>query len=373
MAEKTNIYFLSEITKNFGNGDCILLENIDINGNIIHALIDTGRKVYKGVVCKFLQKHKVKKLEFLLLTHMHIDHNGDAVSVIKNYEIDKLILKEFDSKWSPDGTQKKYEKIIINAIKKNIKKIIGVSYESLISEEYSPSRSDEFKKEIINSEIKNYFEFFNKNNTNFLFGSAQIQIVNWEIFDTNGNLFSPEINTKNKIIYRDIYDNENCNSLGVLLIQGNKKAFFSGDMNNIPKKVGEQKIGDEDRLKEKIGKIDLLKLGHHGYQHSNTKDYLNILNPDYVIITNDPGCIYKETAEFLEKNNINYLYTKYDEYEINASICNNDIFLGFGTKGIKKIKNKIFYINDANVFKNYLACEFEIKSNIIENESKKGE
>ena len=72
MIEKTNVYFLAEITRNYGNGDCILLENMDLNGNIIHALIDTGRKVYDGVVCKFLQKHKVKKLEFLLITHSHV-------------------------------------------------------------------------------------------------------------------------------------------------------------------------------------------------------------------------------------------------------------------------------------------------------------
>ena len=122
MTEKTNIYFLSEVTKNFGNGDCILLENIDSNGNIVHALIDTGRKVYNGVVCKFLKKHNVKKLEFLLITHSHGDHNGDTISVIDNYKIDKLIMKEFDLKWSPDGTQKTYENIIGKAIQKKLKK-----------------------------------------------------------------------------------------------------------------------------------------------------------------------------------------------------------------------------------------------------------
>ena len=37
MEEKTNVYFLSEITKDFGNGDCILLENIKIKGNILQA------------------------------------------------------------------------------------------------------------------------------------------------------------------------------------------------------------------------------------------------------------------------------------------------------------------------------------------------
>ena len=38
MREKTNVYFLEEITRGFGNGDCILLENIDSYGNIKHAL-----------------------------------------------------------------------------------------------------------------------------------------------------------------------------------------------------------------------------------------------------------------------------------------------------------------------------------------------
>ena len=374
MVEKTNVYYLTEITRNYGNGDCILLENIDINNNIIHALIDTGRKAYEGVVCKFLKKHNVKKLEFLLITHMHKDHNGDAISVIDNYQIDKLILKEFDLKWSPDGTQKVYEDIITKAIKKKIKKILGVSYESLISEKYSPSRSNKFKNEVVKFAIKKNFEYFNQLNTSFKFGSAEIQIMNWEIFDVNGDLFIPGLNEEgNKIIQRDIYEGENHNSLGVLLLQGNKKAFFSGDMNNIKKKVGNDKIGDEDRLKDIIGKIDLLKLGHHGYQHSNTDDYINVLKPEYAIITNDIDSILSDTAEYLEKNKINYLYTTYDKYEVSSTITNDEIFLGFGTEGIKKIKDKTYYIKDDSIYKNYLNCEYTIKYNIIEAFSKNWE
>ena len=374
MVEKTNVYYLTEITKNFGNGDCILLENIDINNNIIHALIDTGRKAYEGVVCKFLKKHNVKKLEFLLITHMHKDHNGDAISVIENYEMDKLILKEFDLKWSPDGTQKVYEDIITKAIKKKIKKILGVSYESLVSEKYSPSLSNKFKNEVIKFALKENFEYFNQFNTNFKFGSAEIRIMNWEIFDVNGNLFIPRINEDgNEIIQRDIYEGENHNSLGVLLLQGNKKAFFSGDMNNIKKIVGNDKIGDEDRLKDIIGKIDLLKLGHHGYQHSNTRDYINVLKLQYAIITNDIDSILLDTVEYLEKNKINFLYTTYDKYEVSSTITNHEIFLGFGTEGIKKIQDKIFYIKGDDIYKNYLNCEYTIKYNIIETSSQNWE
>ena len=120
--------------------------------------------------------------------------------------------------------------------------------------------------------------------------------MNWEIFDSEGNLFVPGKNIINgKKVYRDIYFNENHNSLGILLFQGEKKAFFSGDMNNYKKNVGWKQIGDEDRLKYKIGKIDLLKLGHHGLYASNSKDYINVLMPSYAIITNDVGRAYYQT------------------------------------------------------------------------------
>ena len=97
MREKTIAYFLAKITRGYGNGDCILLENIDSNGIIRHALIDTGRYVDDdGVVCNFLKKHNVQKLEFILITHPHGGHNGNTNSVLNNYKVDLLIMKEFD-------------------------------------------------------------------------------------------------------------------------------------------------------------------------------------------------------------------------------------------------------------------------------------
>lgn len=39
----TRVYFSAEITKGYSNGDCILLENYDSEGNKTYGLIDTGR------------------------------------------------------------------------------------------------------------------------------------------------------------------------------------------------------------------------------------------------------------------------------------------------------------------------------------------
>ena len=168
MREKTIAYFLAEITKSYGNGDCILLENIDENGNVIHALIDTGRKINGGVVCKFLEKHKVKKLVFLCITHSHGDHNGDTISVLDNYKVDLLIMKEYDHHWCADGTQKTYENILDKAIEKNVK-VLGVSFESLGSKEYSPSQSEDFIT-VAKTAKKENFIYFNEKNVIFEFG-----------------------------------------------------------------------------------------------------------------------------------------------------------------------------------------------------------
>ena len=56
-----------------------------------------------------------------------------------------------------------YERIIVKAIEKDIK-ILGISFESLGSEEYSPSQSEDFKNKIQNAKREN-FEYFNENNS----------------------------------------------------------------------------------------------------------------------------------------------------------------------------------------------------------------
>ena len=191
--------------------------------------------------------------------------------------------------------------------------------------------------------------------------------MNWEIFDSEGNLFvTGKNNINGKKVSRDIYIGENHNSLGILLFQGDKKAFFGGDMTNYKKNVGGNQIGDEDRLKYEIGKIDLLKLGHHGYSSSNSNDYLNVLMPNYAIITNDIGREYYITKNYLEENKIHYLYTAYDEYEICAMIYNNEITLGFGTEGVKKVNEEIFYIPKNKIYANYLKSKIPVKFKSIE-------
>ena len=47
--------------------------------------------------------------------------------------------------------------------------------------------------------------------------------------------------------------------------------------------------GDEERLAPEIGKVDLLKLGHHGYSGSSTSAFIKTLLPEACVITNYKG------------------------------------------------------------------------------------
>ncbi len=68
-------------------------------------------------------------------------------------------------------------------------------------------------------------------------------------------------------------------SYGVKVTAPNgRSAFLAGDINNLV--APGESMGDEDALKSKIGKVDLLKLGHHGRLNSNSADYLRTILKD---------------------------------------------------------------------------------------------
>ena len=375
----TRIYFYSEVTKDVGAGDCILLENYDQNGVKHYGLIDAGNKRDENgkvvtSVKNFLKKHGVTKLEFFMVTHNHTDHHGDALDVIDNFQIDKIFINAYDKKFSTNQEDSTiYENIIKKAIAKNIK-VVGVSYGAIKSTTISPSLTNSFIQSTANAKESNFIEFNNNTTKNISFGSAKIQIFNWELFDKNGNQIYVK-KTANKWEYktekgststRETITNENNNSLGLLLTQGNKKAFFAGDINNNDKKAATstspERLGDEDRIKNAIGKIDLLKLGHHGNTQSSTQGFINVLNPKYAVISNEMGRAHKDITDWLKKDDVNYIYTTQDKYEVAATLTNNIVFFGLGTEQtINKINNEWKYIPKGTKYKNLETNYYDIE------------
>lgn len=220
---------------------------------------------------------------------------------------------------------------------------MGVSYSSLSNLSFCPSASSsffEFMQNCTDTE-KSKFSAFTQENTEFSFGSSKIKLYNWELFDTQGKIWNPEVSQS----IRETVSYENNNSLALTLTQGNKIALFTGDMNNLDEDVSTGRVGDEDRLKDQIGDVDFLKLGHHGYQYSNTPDFLATIKPEYAVITNDDGNGYRSTLDWLNDHHVDYLYSTSDENAVVATITENDVYLNFETTNqIKTIQGKVYYL-----------------------------
>lgn len=90
---------------NVGDGDSILVREIQDGGQVFAMLVDCGHdalarddhpapsdprscRIYAG---DFLKKHGVRHLDILLLTHFHRDHIGGLGRVLEASSVDKLI------------------------------------------------------------------------------------------------------------------------------------------------------------------------------------------------------------------------------------------------------------------------------------------
>lgn len=84
----------------------------------------------------------------------------------------------------------------------------------------------------------------------------------------------------------------NNTSLVLLYINGKDKLLFMGD------------VGEAIEKNIRPGKIDLLKVGHHGSKNSTSRDFLKDIQPQYAVITagvnNKYGHPHKETMERLK-------------------------------------------------------------------------
>ena len=234
------IHFLST-----ASSDAILLES-----NSAYALIDYAEDsdnprgfdelAYEGYEERVLEYLKanasnengIVNLDFIIGTHSHSDHIGgfDTVIADESVEVGRAYLKVYDESQINDHEVEKWD-------------------------------NKEVYEQMVNAlEAKNIPIISSIDENTFSLGNFTVTILN------------TKDNNTEKV-------GENDNSLGVLIEKNGAKIFLAGDINNIN--------GDEDRLSPIIGKVDLLKVGHHSYSGSTTANWLKALNPDVCVVTNN--------------------------------------------------------------------------------------
>ena len=234
------IHFLST-----GSSDAILLES---DGHF--AMVDAGEDTdnprqfsalelpgYEEEVLSYLKAHAADEngkvhLDFVLGTHAHSDHIGGFDTILRDPDVtvDRAYLKVYDSSKINEyeieewDNQEVYEQMISALRERNVPVIDA------------------------------------PDNTPFTLGNFTVTLFNTD---------DPE--NPDRV-------GENDQSFGVLLEKEGTRIFLAGDMDD--------NTGDETRLAPAIGKVDLLKVGHHSYSGSTTKDFVKTLCPSACVITN---------------------------------------------------------------------------------------
>ncbi len=239
IASPDRIHFL-----NVGSGDAIILES---NGHF--AMVDAGEDSdnprgfeglafsgYEKEVLKYLKKVAADEngkvhLDFVIGTHAHSDHIGgfDTIILDPDVTVGRAYLKEYDSSK-------------INA------------------HEINDWDNQEVYDQMVNALRARDTEILIPDHIPFVFGDLTVTL-----FNTDDPVNPDKVG-------------ENDNSLGVLIEKNGTRIFLAGDMDDY--------TGDETRLAPEIGKIDLLKLGHHGYDGSTTEGFIETLRPETCIVSN---------------------------------------------------------------------------------------
>lgn len=90
------------------------------------------------------------------------------------------------------------------------------------------------------------------------------------------------------------YSNVNNYSVGFIMHHGDNSFIFTGDA----EKLAEKEMLENNNLED----IDVYKTGHHGSDTSSSEDFLNVIKPDYAVISCGEGNSYGHPNDITIEN-----------------------------------------------------------------------
>lgn len=280
-------------------GDSIFIEYGDID-----ILIDAGEKASGScTVVPFLLEHvEDKKLEMIITTHADSDHLGGMVG---------LSGKDMYGALEAPGIEYQY--------------IVDFGYEadSKVYKDYVELRNARVQEGATYLSIK---EIFNEENLEAAahFYLGEDMFLDFLDYKTYG--------------MADI-DDDNDRSVSCLLTHGEKKILLCGDS---------EKKEESYLTKLNIGKVDVFKANHHGSPTSNTKNLLDQIRPEYVVICSSEENKYNLPKKTIISRFIEYtqnVYATFISGNIEVISKNNNITIT-SVKALIPVQNSTWYLTD---------------------------
>lgn len=218
-----NIY-KKEADGRSSTGDTILISTPDGKS----MLIDAG---YKETVPEIIEKMKtlgITKIDYILATHMHVDHIGGFASIVNTFPIEKAIMSNI-----------KYNSSSVTAF-----------FKAIEEKKVEPTIVKEGDTFSLGKDVK--FEVFNPEHLQ------------------DGEVGDDSYAKQNYI---------NDTSIALKMTYGESTFFFAADIQR----------PTETRIVDKYGSkldVDLVKVPHHGNDTSSGSDFIKALSPKYTVFTN---------------------------------------------------------------------------------------
>lgn len=238
---------LGEISNPFINESCPIMETYFIEmvqqygdailikcGNF-EMLIDAGQSS-DGPNVKSILDDKVEDgvLDLLVITHPHSDHYGGITTALLGIEKINYIL-DFGYTRSSNVDYIKYNALRENYVSKGAK--------------YCPA-------------LYAIREEYNCNDHIYISSDTYIDVLDTKLYKDPSYVASSSFDF-------------NGSSIAFLLHHKDVDYYYSGDL---------EETGEKNILGQ-VGEVDLMKATHHGTNSGNTKELLDFLNPEYVIIS----------------------------------------------------------------------------------------
>ena len=204
-----------------GQGDSCLI----ITPHNKKILIDGGGSenydVGNNTLVPYLLARRIKKIDFIIISHFDTDHVGGLLTVMENLKVENVVISR---QGEISENYNKFEQII----KEKHIKVIAVG-----------------QVDTLDIEKNLYFDI---------------------LWPNNDNLISDNVLNNNSIVCKMYYKDFSF--------------FFTGDI----EEIAEEQILQEYRNNLQILKSDILKVAHHGSKTSSTEEFIDAVKPKIALI-----------------------------------------------------------------------------------------